>query len=142
MIAHRLSTVRNASTIAVVAEGGLRGVGRHEELLQTSDIYRTLIRRQLQPTPADKAEEAKAEGEGEKEKEEAGAKEEQGGTDVPRGAKQEGEEKEGMKEAVAAKVEMEKAGVREKVVGEKREEEGTGDGKEGEPLEGPAEKAI
>lgn len=108
-------------------------MGRHEELLQTSDIYRTLIRRQLQPTPADKVEEAKAEGEGEKEKEEAGAKKEQGGTDVTRRAKQ---------EVTAGEVEREKEGGAERGVGEKREEGGTGDGKDGVPLEGLAEKAI
>lgn len=56
MIAHRLSTVRNASTIAVVSDGELKDVGKHEELLCTSDIYRQLIKRQLQPDSGRKAE--------------------------------------------------------------------------------------
>src|SRR5208282_5825893 len=36
VIAHRLSTVQNASRIAVINKGQLEAVGRHEELLVTN----------------------------------------------------------------------------------------------------------
>ncbi|MCC7142869.1 MAG: ABC transporter ATP-binding protein [Candidatus Eisenbacteria bacterium] len=42
VIAHRLSTVRNASRIAVVADGAIVQVGRHEELLAEGGLYRRL----------------------------------------------------------------------------------------------------
>jgi subfamily B ATP-binding cassette protein MsbA len=47
VVAHRLSTVRNADRIAVLEEGRLVGLGRHEELLETCETYRRLVRTQL-----------------------------------------------------------------------------------------------
>jgi ATP-binding cassette subfamily B protein len=48
VIAHRLSTVQNASRIAVINEGRLEAVGRHEELLRRNDLYARLCALQLQ----------------------------------------------------------------------------------------------
>ena len=42
VIAHRLSTLRNADRIIVVSDGELHGFGSHEELLQDCEIYRRL----------------------------------------------------------------------------------------------------
>jgi subfamily B ATP-binding cassette protein MsbA len=42
VIAHRLSTVRRADRIAVVVDGRIEAVGRHQELLETSSVYRRL----------------------------------------------------------------------------------------------------
>ncbi|TFJ83181.1 hypothetical protein NSK_005516 [Nannochloropsis salina CCMP1776] len=47
VIAHRLSTVRNAAKIVVMGEGGIKNTGTHEELMKHSDIYRQLIQRQI-----------------------------------------------------------------------------------------------
>ncbi len=44
VIAHRLSTVRNADRIFVLDNGNLREQGRHEELVQGDGIYATLWR--------------------------------------------------------------------------------------------------
>jgi len=48
VIAHRLSTVRDADAIVVVDGGSIQDVGRHEELLQRSNTYQQLVQRQLQ----------------------------------------------------------------------------------------------
>mgnify|MGYP001356755016 CR=1 FL=1 len=42
MIAHRLSTIRNADQILVLSDGVLRGCGKHDELLQTAPLYKTM----------------------------------------------------------------------------------------------------
>jgi ATP-binding cassette subfamily B protein len=42
MIAHRLSTVRNADTIFVMENGTLREHGKHEELVQQGGVYASL----------------------------------------------------------------------------------------------------
>ena len=47
IIAHRLSTVRGADRIAVLEQGRLIDVGRHEALLGRCPVYATLIREQL-----------------------------------------------------------------------------------------------
>jgi ATP-binding cassette subfamily B protein len=39
VIAHRLATVMNADRIAVINEGKLMAIGRHEELIETNEIY-------------------------------------------------------------------------------------------------------
>ena len=45
VIAHRLSTVRNADRILVLDKGRIAAVGRHEELLTTSQLYRRMCAR-------------------------------------------------------------------------------------------------
>jgi ABC-type multidrug transport system fused ATPase/permease subunit len=47
VIAHRLSTVVNADMIVVMADGQITAIGKHAELLKTSDIYRVLCRTQM-----------------------------------------------------------------------------------------------
>jgi subfamily B ATP-binding cassette protein MsbA len=48
LIAHRLSTVKNADTIAVVAEGKVVEQGSHKELLSSNGLYSKLVNRQLE----------------------------------------------------------------------------------------------
>ncbi|EEF47739.1 Antigen peptide transporter, putative [Ricinus communis] len=48
VIAHRLSTVQSANTVAVVSDGQITESGTHEELLSKDRIYAALVRRQLQ----------------------------------------------------------------------------------------------
>jgi subfamily B ATP-binding cassette protein MsbA len=47
-IAHRLSTIKKADKIAVLDKGGIVGLGRHDELLKTCDLYRRLYETQFQ----------------------------------------------------------------------------------------------
>jgi ATP-binding cassette subfamily C protein CydCD len=47
VIAHRLSTVRNADLLAVLDSGRLVETGSHSELLARSGLYARLIRRQI-----------------------------------------------------------------------------------------------
>ncbi|KAJ4960784.1 hypothetical protein NE237_020694 [Protea cynaroides] len=48
VIAHRLSTVKSANTVAVISDGKVVENGTHEELLVKDGIYAALVRRQLQ----------------------------------------------------------------------------------------------
>ncbi|CAA6657358.1 unnamed protein product [Spirodela intermedia] len=48
VIAHRLSTVQSADTVAVVSEGQIAESGTHEELLKMDGVYTALVKRQLQ----------------------------------------------------------------------------------------------
>ncbi|GFZ07684.1 transporter associated with antigen processing protein 2 [Actinidia rufa] len=48
VIAHRLSTVKSADTVAVVSDGQVVESGTHDELLSKDGIYTALVRRQLQ----------------------------------------------------------------------------------------------
>ena len=50
MIAHRLSTVRNADKIIVMKEGVIAEEGRHEELVEMDGVYKALVERQLVST--------------------------------------------------------------------------------------------
>jgi ATP-binding cassette subfamily B protein/subfamily B ATP-binding cassette protein MsbA len=45
VIAHRLSTVRDADRILVLDQGRIAAAGRHEELLASSDLYRRMCAR-------------------------------------------------------------------------------------------------
>ena len=59
VIAHRLSTVRDADQILVLRDGSIVERGRHEELLAGgglySELYRTQFRGQSTPVPEDEA---------------------------------------------------------------------------------------
>ncbi len=46
LIAHRLSTVRNAERILVLNEKRLDSIGSHQELIEASEYYRTLVSNQ------------------------------------------------------------------------------------------------
>ncbi|KAI3669947.1 hypothetical protein L6452_41455 [Arctium lappa] len=48
VIAHRLSTVKSADTVAVISDGQIAESGTHDELLNMDGIYTALVRRQLQ----------------------------------------------------------------------------------------------
>ncbi|KAB5524820.1 hypothetical protein DKX38_022569 [Salix brachista] len=48
VIAHRLSTVQSADTVAVVSDGQIVERGTHEELLSRDGVYTALVKKQLQ----------------------------------------------------------------------------------------------
>jgi ABC-type multidrug transport system fused ATPase/permease subunit len=47
VIAHRLSTVRNADMLVVLENGRVVEIGAHAELIGRNGLYARLIRRQL-----------------------------------------------------------------------------------------------
>ena len=48
IIAHRLSTVRNADVVYVIDNGQVQQEGTHDELLLQDGLYRKLVQKQLQ----------------------------------------------------------------------------------------------
>ncbi|KAJ8470078.1 hypothetical protein OPV22_024421 [Ensete ventricosum] len=48
VIAHRLSTVKTADTVAVISDGQIAERGAHDDLLNKNGIYTALVKRQLQ----------------------------------------------------------------------------------------------
>ena len=42
MVAHRLSTIKNADEIVVITKGSILEQGTHEELLQRGGLYKRL----------------------------------------------------------------------------------------------------
>jgi ATP-binding cassette, subfamily B, bacterial len=48
VIAHRLSTVRNADQIIVLEKGEIKEIGKHEELVEKKGYYFTLVKNQLE----------------------------------------------------------------------------------------------
>ena len=46
VVAHRLSTIRNANNIVVMNNGKIAGMGTHEELMENNKRYQDLIRKQ------------------------------------------------------------------------------------------------
>lgn len=47
IIAHRLSTVKFVDRIIFLENGKITGMGKHEELLKTHDLYKTYVENQL-----------------------------------------------------------------------------------------------
>ncbi|TWT25326.1 ABC transporter ATP-binding protein [Planomicrobium sp. CPCC 101110] len=47
LVAQRVSTVVDADRIIVLEQGRIAGIGTHEELLQTNDVYREIVLSQL-----------------------------------------------------------------------------------------------
>ena len=57
MIAHRLSTVRNADRVVVLDQGAVVESGTHTDLMSADGLYRRLVERQFsdRPPPAELA---------------------------------------------------------------------------------------
>jgi ABC-type multidrug transport system fused ATPase/permease subunit len=53
VIAHRLSTIALADEIVVLEHGQIAAQGKHEELLQTSELYREIVAQGATPDPGD-----------------------------------------------------------------------------------------
>ena len=47
VVAHRLSTIKNADAIAVISDGRILEQGTHDELLQTGGLYSQLYHQQF-----------------------------------------------------------------------------------------------
>jgi ABC-type multidrug transport system fused ATPase/permease subunit len=54
IVAHRLTTIRNADCICVLKSGELVEQGTHDELIARKGLYSTLVKRQMTPTNAPK----------------------------------------------------------------------------------------
>ncbi|MDT2048431.1 ABC transporter ATP-binding protein [Priestia flexa] len=46
VIAHRISTVKNANQIIVINDGNISGIGTHQELVCDNDLYQSLVYKQ------------------------------------------------------------------------------------------------
>ncbi|KAF7259544.1 hypothetical protein EG68_02803 [Paragonimus skrjabini miyazakii] len=57
VVAHRLTTVRNADLIMVLDKGHIRETGTHEELMKLNGLYATMIHNQSQSKAAEEVEE-------------------------------------------------------------------------------------
>ena len=57
MVAHRLSTIRDANEIIVMQHGEVMERGTHEELLKMEGVYKNLVSRQLVAEELDKEDE-------------------------------------------------------------------------------------
>ena len=53
VIAHRLATVKNADRIAVMDQGAIQGIGKHEDLIKSNALYRRLCELQFGADDAD-----------------------------------------------------------------------------------------
>ncbi|KAI3730633.1 hypothetical protein L1987_61805 [Smallanthus sonchifolius] len=53
VIAHRLSTVQSANTVAVISDGKIVEQGTHDDLLNKDGIYTALVKRQIQGSKAE-----------------------------------------------------------------------------------------
>lgn len=49
VISHRLSTIRSSHRIIVLDQGGISEIGRHEQLMEASPVYRRLYELQVAP---------------------------------------------------------------------------------------------
>jgi len=47
VIAHRLSTVRQANKIIVLENGSIEAIGKHDQLLETDGLYKKLYELQF-----------------------------------------------------------------------------------------------
>ena len=47
IIAHRLSTVRNADQILVIQNGTVVEIGTHQQLIDTDNVYKSLVSKQI-----------------------------------------------------------------------------------------------
>ena len=47
IVAQRISSIRNADRIIVLDEGKIRGIGSHEQLMKTCELYQEIARSQL-----------------------------------------------------------------------------------------------
>ncbi|CAG7617395.1 ABC transporter ATP-binding protein [Paenibacillus allorhizosphaerae] len=47
IVAQRVSTIKNADRIIVMEEGAIAGIGNHEQLMETSKVYREIVSSQL-----------------------------------------------------------------------------------------------
>jgi len=46
LIAHRISTIKDASKIVVIDDGKVIGIGTNDELLETCEFYKDMVARQ------------------------------------------------------------------------------------------------
>lgn len=47
VIAHRLSTIKNAAKLIILENGAISGIGTHDELMQTNELYQKFVYQQI-----------------------------------------------------------------------------------------------